>query len=182
MSGRRWTRRSALALGLSAVGTGLVVRRAPADVSSVTLGEVTFDVPATVQPSAEVPGVTRDWAWQGISATGRGTAPSTLVLARSDLDATDPEEVLGLLLAGAADGQLPDLVTQPRRTRSLGGRQGDQVRIDLSYQANQRRRYHGTLLVATRARPPAAVLVVLGDDTLTAGTVGGVLDSLRWTS
>lgn len=182
MSARRWTRRSALALGLSAVGTGLVVHRAPADVSSVTLGEVTFDVPSTVQPSPEVPGVTRDWGWQGMATTGPGTAPSTVVLARADLHTTDPEEVLGLLLAGAADGQLPDLVTQPRRARSLGGRQGDQVRIDLSYQASQRRRYRGTLLVATRARPPAAVLVVLGDDTLTAGTVSGVLDSLRWTS
>lgn len=178
----RWTRRSALALGLTAVAVGLTARPAPAESAPVTLGDFRFDVPTGVRPTAQIPGLTRPWPWQGASAARAEGPPATLVLARADLDSTDAEEVLGLLLAGAGGGQLPGLVTQPRRTRDLGDGRGEQLRIDLSYQVTRLLRYRGTLLITTRPRPPAAVLVVLGDDTLTAGTVSAVLDSVRWTS
>jgi hypothetical protein len=38
------------------------------------------------------------------------------------------------------------------------------------------------MLIATRPEPPAAVLVVVGSEALTAGTIDGVLDSARWRS
>jgi hypothetical protein len=59
---------------------------------------------------------------------------------------------------------------------------GDQTRIDLAYAAAQALPFHGTLLVATRPEPPAAVLVMVGSDALTAGTIDGVLDSAEWRS
>jgi hypothetical protein len=54
--------------------------------------------------------------------------------------------------------------------------------MEVSYAASRGRTYHGTLLLATRPAPPSGLLVVLGDDTLTAGTMDGVLDSARWMS
>lgn len=182
MTTGRWTRRSALVLGLSAVGLCLAVDPAPADVRPVSLGDLTFDVPTDVRPAAQLPGITRPWAWQGTASVSPGAPPSTIVLARADLASTDAEEVLGLLLAGTVGGQLPGLVTQPRRTRALVGGRGEQLRVDLSYAAASDLTYRGTVLIATRPARPAAVLVVLGDDSLTAGAVSAVLDSLRWTS
>lgn len=182
MTNDRWTRRSALVLGLSAVGLCLAVDPAPAVVLPVSLGDLTFDVPTDVRPAAQVPGITRPWPWQGTAPVDPGAPPSMIVLARADLASTDAEEILGLLLAGTVGGQLPGLLTQPRRIRALGGGRGEQVRVDLSYAAGSEQTYRGTVLIATRPAPPAAVLVVLGNDSLTAGTVSAVLDSLRWTS
>jgi hypothetical protein len=54
--------------------------------------------------------------------------------------------------------------------------------MEVSYAASRGRIYHGTLMIATRPEPPGGLLVVLGDDTLTAGTMNGVLDSARWVS
>ncbi len=36
------------------------------------------------------------------------------------------------------------------------------------------------MLIAVRPTPPAAVVAVFGDQTLTAGTIDTVLDSVRW--
>ena len=55
-----------------------------------------------------------------------------------------------------------------------------QARLDLSYAAGTPPRYRGTVLVATRTDGPAGVVAVLGDDRLTAGEVGLVVDSAHW--
>ena len=181
MSAARWPRRTVLVLGLSALTVGVTGTQAPAAGTPVRVGDLTFEVPSEVQPAPSVPGVSESWTWQGMSAA-TVTGPGMIVLARADVDSTDAEEVLGLLMAGVAIGQLPGLLTEAGRTRTVGAGQGDQVRTELSYQVSRRVRYRGSLLVATRRQPPAAALVVLGDDTLTAGTVDAVLDSVRWTS
>ncbi len=107
--------------------------------------------------------------------------PSAVLLARADLPSVEPEEVIALLLAGSATGRLPQLEWGARRDRAMPGG-GDQTRIDVRYSVSRRLTYHGAILVATRPQPPAGVLVVLGDDTLTAGTVDALLDSARWRS
>jgi hypothetical protein len=104
-----------------------------------------------------------------------------VVLARADLASTAPGEILGLLLASSVTGLMPGLEIGGSRTRAFPGG-GDQTRLEVSYAASRGGAYHGTLLVATRPEPPAGLLVVLGDDTLTAGTMNGVLDSARWVS
>ena len=82
-------------------------------------------------------------------------------------------------VAGSAAGLLPGLQLTGRRTRSMPGG-GEQTRLDLSYLVRSDLRYQGTLLVATRAEPPSALVAVLGDEQLTAGTVDAVLNSARW--
>ena len=174
----RWARRSVLVLGLSAVA--LLVTHRDASATAVTVGGLSFEVPETIRSTAPGTAMGQGWQWCGVSA-GSADRPATVVLARADLASTEPEEILGLLLASSSTGLMPDLVIGGTRTRAMPGG-GDQTRMEVSYAAGRRRTYHGTLLVATRPEPPGGLLVVLGDDTLTAGTMNGVLDSARWVS
>ncbi len=176
---RRWTRRSVLALG--AASAGLLLARTPAAGVPITVGELSFTVPDTVRPmGGTVLGLGWQWRGRGESPTGDDRA-APVVLARADIASIDPQEIVGLLLANAAAGSLPGLELGARRVRSMPGG-GDQTRIDLAYAVARSLPFHGTLLIATRPEPPAAVLVVLGSEALTAGTIDGVLDSARWRS
>lgn len=178
MSTRIWTRRATLILGLTVAG-GVALAR-PAGAAEVTVGDLAFTVPSTITPGPPDAAGTYGPHWQWLGQTpGPKADPATLVLARADLPGTDPEELTGLVLAGSAAGLLPSLQLTGRRTRSMPGG-GAQTRLDLSYLVRSDLTYHGTLLVATREKPPSALLVVLGDDQLTAGTVDAVLDSARW--
>ena len=103
------------------------------------------------------------------------------MLARADVFSVDPQEVVGLLLASSVVGSMPGLQLGARRVRSMPGG-GDQTRVDVRYLAGRDLPFHGTILVATRPEPPAAVLAMVGNDDLTAGTIDGVLDSARWLS
>lgn len=181
-TGRHWTRRSLLVLG--AASAGLLLTRTPAAGAPITVGELSFTVLDTIRPvpAVDATALGRGWQWRG-----RGEPPTTddraapVVLARADLASTDPPEIVSLLLANAAAGSLPGLELGARRVRSMPGG-GDQTRIDLAYVAARSLPFHGTLLIATRPEPPAAVLVVVGSDALTAGTIDGILDSARWRS
>ena len=180
VTARRWSRRSLLALG--AASAGLLLARTPAQSAPITVGDLSFAVPDTVRPvsAAGMDAFGLGWEWRG-----RGEPPSAdgraapVVLARADLASTDPQEILALLLANAAAGSLPGLELGDRRVRSMPGG-GDQTRIDLAYAVARALPFHGTMLIATREQPPAAVLVMIGSDALTAGTIDGVLDSARW--
>jgi len=175
----RTTRRALLALGLGSVGALLVGGAATAALGTVTLGSLTFDVPADVHESPASTALGgASWAWRGSRSSATG---AFVVLARADLASTDAEEVVGWLLASGLVGALPGLVAQTRRTRTMPGG-GEQVRLDVAYAAGPGVPYHGTLLVATRPTGPAGVVLVLGDDRLTAGEVSSVLDSARWVS
>ena len=177
---RRWTRRSVLAVGVASVG--LLLARTPAQGASVSVGELSFTVPDTIRPvsTAGATALGVGWQWRG-----RGVPPgpdyraAPVVLARADIPSVDPQEIVGLLLANAAVGSLPGLELGAGRTRSMPGG-GDQTRIDLAYDVASAVPFHGTMLVATRPEPPAAVLVMVGSDALTAGVIDGVLDSARW--
>ena len=105
-----------------------------------------------------------------------------MVLARADLASIDPQEVIGLLLASSTAGLLPGL--RARRPAGHGRCPAAATRPGSTCATSPARSlpFHGTMLVATRPEPPAAVLVVVGDDDLTAGTIDGVLDSARWLS
>lgn len=175
VGGYRWRRRTFLALGLGVLGLAGPARLPTASAAPVSVGPLGFEVPASVQRVATVPGVGTGWQWQGTS----GATPATVVLARADVGSSDVEEVLGLLLAGVLVGQLPGLVAEPRRERAMPGG-GAQSRVDLSYAGDARTRLHGTLLIASREEPPTAVLAVVGGPTLTAGEISAVLDSARW--
>lgn len=161
-------------LGLGSAGALLVGGSATAAGDTVTLGDLAFEVPADVRAAAPASG----WGWRGERSAATG---AFLVLARADLASTDAEEVVGWLLAGGLVGALPDLAVQTRRNRTTSGG-GEQARLDVAYAAGPGLRYHGTLLVATRPTGTAGVVLVLGDDRLTAGEVSSVLDSVRWAS
>lgn len=178
MTARPWTRRSVLALGVAAVGLG--TRSSPVHAAEVAVGDLSFVVPAMVRAAPAETFLGPRWQWQG-RAAGPPTVPRTVVLARADLPGVDAEEILGLVLAGSAAGWLANLRLSGRRTRSMPGG-GDQTRVAIAYSAGPDLRYFGELLIATRPAPPSALLVVLGDDSLTAGTIDGVLDSARWRS
>lgn len=169
------TRRTLLAL-VGGVAATLAGSR-PAGAATVTVGSLTFDVPPEIVATADET-LGRHWQWRGrdVSASQRA---QTVVLARADLDSTDPDEVIGLVLAGSGSGQLPGLTLGAPRTRSTPGG-GDQLRISVGYAASRGLAYHGTVLVATRSQPPAALIAVLGDERLTAGAIDAVLDSVRW--
>ena len=180
---RRLTRRSVLALGVTSAG--LLLARTPAEGAVViSVGELSFTVPDTIRPvpAASATSLGRGWQW-----SGRGEPPgpddrtAPVVLARADLASVDPQEITGLLLANAAAGLLPGLELGANRVRSMPGG-GDQTRIDLAYAVAPSLPFHGTMLIATRPEPPAAVLVMVGSDALTAGVIDGVLDSARWGS
>jgi hypothetical protein len=177
---RRWTRRSVLALGVASAG--ILLARTPAQGAVISVGELSFTVPDTIRSVPGTGGTSVGLGWQWC---GRGQPPgpddraAPVVLARADLASVDPQEITGLLLANAATGLLPGLELGASRTRSmLGG--GDQTRIDLAYAVAPSLPFHGTMLIATRPEPPAAVLVMIGSDALTAGVIDGVLDSARW--
>lgn len=179
LPGRRWTRRAVLVLGAGAVG--LLLARTPARAGAVTVGGLSFTVPDEIRPvDSGGTALGAGWQWQG---RGDGSDPdrraAPVVLARADIASVDPQEVIGLLLASATAGQLPGLELRGRRARPMPGG-GDQTRLDLAYAAAPSLPFHGTLLIATRPEPPAAVLAVLGGDGLTAGTVEQILDSARW--
>jgi hypothetical protein len=173
-----WARRSVLVLGLSAVG--LLLTRTAALATAVTVGGLSFEVPETIRPTVPRTAMGQGWQWCGVYA-GSADRPATLVLARADLASTEPEEILGLLLASSTTGLMPGLQIGGSRRRAMPGG-GDQTRMEVSYAASRGRIYHGALMIATRPEPPGGLLVVLGDDTLTAGTMNGVLDSARWVS
>lgn len=176
MRGHRWTRRGLLALGVAAAG-GFAVR-SPASATIVSIDRLDFTVPPEIEqvPSDETLG--RHWQWTGRDL-GAKLKPATVVLARADLLSSDPVEILGLLLAVSVTGSLANLTLGTRRTSAMPGG-GDQTRIDMSYDAARGLAFHGTLLVATRREPPAGLIVVIGGDALTAGTIDAVLDSARW--
>jgi len=191
MNRRAWTRRSVLALGAGALGVTQLP--ALAESISVTVGGLTFTVPATISsstgssstgssstgtPSTGTPALGDGWQWAGRSGS-TGARPSTIVLARADLASTDAAEVLGLVLAGAVSGALPHLKVSSANPRSMSGG-GEQTRVLLEYDAAPQLRFHGALLIATRALPPAGVLVVVGDGQLTARTTDDILGSARW--
>jgi hypothetical protein len=180
LSPSRWTRRSVLAFGVGSAA--LLLAGTPARALAVTVGGLSFAVPETIRPVVGDLSLGQGWQWLGRHdqpAADRRAA--TVVLARADIASTDPHEVIGLLLANSAAGFMPGLQLGARRIRSMPGG-GDQTRIDLRYVAARSVEFHGTILVATRSDPPAAALVVVGDDDLTAGTIDGVLDSARWLS
>lgn len=179
---RTTTRRGFLALGLAATtGLALAGSTQPASAATVTVGGLQFDVPDDVRPAPDLPELGGpSWQWRGVRGAPTGTEGFMVVLARADLASTDGSEVVGLLLSEGLAGHLPGLVVESRRSRSMPGG-GEQLRLDLGYGVAPRRR-RGTVLVAARDRPSAAVLVVLGNDSLTAGDVSGVLDSARWAS
>jgi hypothetical protein len=184
MTARHWIRLLVLALclfPLIATGHPLTAAAAP-----VSVDNLTFTVPTTIQQGSLSPStgsghvVGDGWQWVGETA-GTGAVPSTVVLARADLAATDAGELLGLVLAGSATGMLPDLRLTNRRTRPMPGG-GEQTRIGLEYSVGAGATYHGELLIATRPTLPAGLLVVLGNEQLTAATVAGILESARWRS
>lgn len=171
------TRRGLFALGLGSLGALLLGGSATAAPDTVTVGGLAFDVPPDVhQAPASTALGGPSWAWRGNRPPAAG---AFVVLARADLASTDAEEVVGWLLASGLVGAVPDLTTQTRRTRTAP-RGGEQARLDVAYAAGAGVRYHGTLLVATRPVGTAGVVLVLGDDRLTAGEVSSVLDSARW--
>ena len=185
MTGRRWTRRLVFALSMLAIAAGTHPTTAAAQ--SVSVGDLLFTVPVTILPtgpgsSTESGGLRlgQGWQWAGRTA-GATPLPSTLVLARADLAATDAGEVLGLVLSGSAAGMLPDLRLSNRRTRPMPG-SGDQTRLSLQYSPGPGVTYHGEILIAARPARPAALLVVLGDEELTAATADSILESARWRS
>ena len=176
----RWTRRSVLALGFGSAA--LLLGSTPARGLAVTVGGLSFAVPETIRPVVADASLGQGWQWQGRQdQPSAGRRAATVVLARADIASIDPQEVIGLLLASSTAGFLPGLQLGARRDRSMPGG-GDQTRIDLRYVAARSLEFHGTVLVATRPEPPAAALVMVGDDDLTAGTIDGVLDSARWLS
>ncbi len=179
-AGRRWTRRSVLAL--AAASAGLLLARTPAEGAVISVGELSFTVPDTIRPvpPAGATSLGRGWQWSGRGEpSGPDDRTAPVVLARADLASVDPQEITGLLLANAAAGLLPGLELGSNRVRSMPGG-GEQTRIDLAYAVASSLPFHGTMLIATRPQPPAAVLVMVGGDALTAGTIDGVLGSARW--
>ena len=179
LSSRRWTRRSVLALG--AGSTILLLGSTPARGLAVTVGALSFSVPETIRPVPDDSSLGQGWQWRGRLDQPSAHRAATVVLARADIASVDPQEVIGLLLASSTAGFLPGLQLGARRARPMPGG-GDQTRIDLRYVAGRDLPFHGTVLVATHPEPPAAALVIVGDDDLTAGTIDGVLDSARWLS
>ncbi len=173
------SRRAFLGLGLGSVGALLAGASAAAAPATVTVGGLALEVPADVQalPAGDRLGGP-SWSWRGRRTA---TSGAFLVLARADLASADAEEVVGWLLASGLVGSLPGLATQSRRSRTTPGG-GDQARLDVAYEVATDVRWSGTLLVATRPTGPAGVVLVLGDDRLTAGEVAAVLDSVRWVS
>ena len=160
----------------------LLLARTPAEGAPITVGELSFTVPDTVR-SVPVPAGTSvglGWQWRG-----RGESPTSddraapVVLARADLASVDPQEIAGLLLANAVD-RVAARAGARRQPDPVDAGGGDQTRIDLAYAVAPSLPFHGTMLIATRPEPPAAVLVSLGSDALTAGIIDGVLDSARW--
>ena len=105
---RRWTRRSVLVLG--AASAGLLLARTRAEGVPITVGELSFTVPDTVQPvpAAGSTSLGLGWQWRGRgeSATSDGRA-APVVLARADIASIDPQEIVGLLLANATAGRCP---------------------------------------------------------------------------
>jgi hypothetical protein len=179
LSSGRWTRRSVLALGVGSAA--LMLGSTPARGLTVSVGGLSFVVPETIRPVPADHSLGRDWQWMGRLDQSSAGRAATVVLARADIASIDPQEVIGLLLASSTAGLIPGLQLGARRVRSMPGG-GDQTRIDVRYLAGRSLPFHGTVLVATRPEPPAAALVMVGDDDLTAGTIDGVLDSARWLS
>ena len=180
LSSGRWTRRSLLALG--AGSAALLVGSTPARGLAVTVGGLSFAVPESIRPVPADSSLGQGWQWLGRhDQPSVGRRAATVVLARADIASIDPHEVVGLLLASSTAGFMPGLQLGARRVRSMPVG-GDQTRIDLRYIAGRALPFHGTMLVATRPEPPAAALVLVGDDDLTAGIIDGVLDSARWLS
>jgi hypothetical protein len=178
LSSRRWTRRSVLALG--AGSAALLLGTTPARGLTITVDGLSFVVPDMIRPVPADSSLGQGWQWLGrLDQPSAARRAATVVLARADLASVDPHEVLGLLLASSTAGFMPGLELGTRRVRSMPGG-GDQTRIDVRYLAGRDLPFHGTILVATRPEPPAAALVIVGDDDLTAGTIDGVLDSARW--
>lgn len=177
MTGAGWTRRTVLGVGLGAVGA--LVLPGTAGATEVTVGALSFTVGPEIGPVPADDVYGRSWQWLGRDLGA--PRPGTVVLARADLMSTDAEEILGLLLAGSVAASPAGLLAGERRGRSMPGG-GEQTRVNVQYTAARQLTYHGTLLIATRPEPPAVVLVVVGDERLTAGVIDGVLDSARWRS
>lgn len=174
VTARRPARLAAVAAALLLVTTAGPARAAT---TPVTVGALAFDLPAGLTPAPHPAAYGSGWQWA--ASSGPGALPSDLVLARADLAADDADEVLGLVLAGSAAGLLPGLALQPSRVRDMPGG-GQETRFEVSYTAAPELPYHGALLVGTRPGRSAALLAVLGDDSLTAGDIDGVLGSARW--
>jgi hypothetical protein len=174
----QWMWRSVLVLAVSALSFATIAT--PAGAAAVTVDQLIFTVPLDVSRTLPEASLGSGWQWLGRSSGGKRAA-STVVLARADLQVSDPDEILGLVLAGSAAGVLPDLRIGDSRTTAMPG-EGVETRVNLTYVPEAGVTYHGALLMATRGSGPAALLVVLGDDQLTAGTIDAVLGSARWAS
>jgi hypothetical protein len=159
---------------------GVVALPSGAQATPVRIGDLAFDIPGTVVETPPDSFVGSWWQWSG-RTTGSALVPDMVVLARADLPSTDPEEILGLALASSAAGSPAQLQVGTTRPRSMPGG-GQQTRLSLTYDLGNRMSYHGTMLIATRSAPPAALLVVLGGDPLTANTIDALLGSARWLS
>lgn len=170
------TRRAALGLTVAATA-GLLIGTRPAAAADLAVGDLTLSVPDGVAPAPAEAALGLDWQWRGRTVGSPGS-PRGLVLVRADLATTEPAEVLGLLLASGAAGLLPNLRLTGRRSRDMTG--GIQTRVGLSYALDAGRRYGGEVLIATRDRPLAGLVVGLTDGSLPASFVSEVLDSVRW--
>lgn len=160
-------------LGLGLLGIAGFGSASTAQAAEVTVGRFRFDVPATIRPQQPP---WDGWQWQGQQT--EGGAPSIIVLARADLTAADPHEVLGLLLGTSAGGWLPELSIQ--QSRDVTTHDGSPaIRQPISYQPAPKINYSGTLLI-TSNRGIAAILAVIGTSRLTAGRTDQILDSAHW--
>lgn len=171
-----WSRRAVLGLGLG--GVALLAGSTSASATSVIVDQITFEVPNGFRAAPAGVQLGQDWQWSAVRDGRSDGRPAAVILARSDVDSTTSDEIFGLLLAPSMTGTTPELELGSTRTRAMPG--GSAARLDVTYAASRGFRYHGAVLAVTRPKLSAAVIVVLGDDTLTAGTIDGVLGSTRW--
>ncbi len=158
---------------------GTITGGSAATATPVRVGGLSFAVPDGFQPGTSELSLGQGWTYSAVRAGAGVERPSAVVLARADLSSVVPEEIISALFASSINGLLPSLQIGRSRTRSMVGG-GEQRRLEVQYAVSRGAPFHGTVMVLTRSLPAAGLLVVLGDDTLTAGTIDGVLDSARW--
>ena len=88
------SRRAAIAVGVAAAA-GLTLRSRPALAGEITVGDLAFEVPADVVPADPGDRLGRSWQWSGRTDDSQ-LRPRGVVLARADLDTTEPVEQASL--------------------------------------------------------------------------------------